>query len=57
MTLRDKVNTIVTEIYRAADIACDSAVEARFKELEKGGFGKFPGVHGQDAVLVLDRPE
>ena len=42
MTLRDKVKTIATKIYRAADIACDGAIEARFKELEKGGFGKFP---------------
>ena len=42
MTLRDKVKTIATKIYRAADIACDTAIEARFKELEKGGFGKFP---------------
>ncbi|MDO9381610.1 MAG: formate--tetrahydrofolate ligase [Hyphomicrobiaceae bacterium] len=42
MSLRDKVKTIVTEIYRGADIACDSSVEARFKELEAGGYGKFP---------------
>jgi formate--tetrahydrofolate ligase len=42
MTLRDKVKTIATKIYRAADIACDGAIEARFNELEKGGFGKFP---------------
>jgi formate--tetrahydrofolate ligase len=42
MTLREKVRTIATEIYRAADIACDGAIEARFKELEAGGFGTFP---------------
>ena len=42
MALRDKVKTIATKIYRAADIACDGAIEARFKELEAGGFGKFP---------------
>ncbi len=42
MSLRDKVKTIVTEIYRGADIACDSAIETRFKELEAGGYGKFP---------------
>ena len=42
MSLRDKVKTIVTEIYRGADIACDSSVEARFKELEASGYGKFP---------------
>ncbi len=42
MSLRDKVKTIVTEIYRGADISCDSSIEARFKELEAGGYGKFP---------------
>ncbi len=39
MPLRDKVKTIATEIYRAADISCDSSVETRFKELEAMGFG------------------
>ena len=42
MPLRDKVKTVATEIYRAADISCDSSIEARFKELEAGGFGKLP---------------
>jgi formate--tetrahydrofolate ligase len=42
MTLRDKVKTIATEIYRASDIACDASVETAFKDLEAGGFGKLP---------------
>ena len=42
MSLRDKVKTIATEIYRAADISCDSAIEKRFKELEEMGFGHLP---------------
>lgn len=42
MPLRDKVKTIATEIYRAADISCDGAVETRFKELEAMGFGHLP---------------
>ena len=42
MPLREKVKTIATEIYRASDIAGDKAIEARFKELEEHGFGKFP---------------
>ena len=42
MKLRDKVKTIATEIYRAADIACDSSVETQFKDLEAAGFGHFP---------------
>jgi formate--tetrahydrofolate ligase len=42
MPLRDKVKTIATEIYRAADISCDSAIEARFKELQAAGYGHFP---------------
>jgi formate--tetrahydrofolate ligase len=42
MPLRDKVKTIATEIYRASDIACDAAIEARFKELEAAGHGRLP---------------
>ena len=42
MKLRDKVKTIATEIYRAADIACDASVEAQFKDFEAAGFGHFP---------------
>ncbi|MFM7083911.1 MAG: formate--tetrahydrofolate ligase [Hyphomicrobium sp.] len=42
MPLRDKVKTIATEIYRAADISCDASVETRFKELTEMGFEKLP---------------
>jgi len=42
MPLRDKVKTIATEIYRAADIACDASIEARFKELQAAGYGHLP---------------
>jgi formate--tetrahydrofolate ligase len=42
MKLRDKVKTIATEIYRAADISCEPSVENQFKELEAAGFGHFP---------------
>src|SRR5215468_4350492 len=42
MPLRDKVRTIATEIYRAADIACDASIEARFKELQAAGYGHLP---------------
>ncbi len=42
MSLREKVRTIATEIYGADDINCDASVEAKFKELEKSGFGSLP---------------
>ena len=42
MSLRDKVKTIATEIYRAAGISCDSSIETRFKDLEAMGFGHLP---------------
>jgi formate--tetrahydrofolate ligase len=42
MPLRDKVKTIATRIYGAADIACDAAIEARFKELQGAGHGRLP---------------
>jgi formate--tetrahydrofolate ligase len=42
MPLRDKVKTIATEIYRAADISCDSSVETQFKDLQAAGYGHLP---------------
>ncbi|MDR3571134.1 MAG: formate--tetrahydrofolate ligase [Candidatus Pacebacteria bacterium] len=42
MSLREKVRTIAKEIYRAEDIVCDKAIDARFKELDANGFGRFP---------------
>jgi formate--tetrahydrofolate ligase len=42
MTLREKVKTIATEIYRAADISCDSSVETQFKDLQAAGYGHLP---------------
>ena len=42
MSLRDKVKMIATEIYRAADISCDSAVETQFKDLQAAGYGHLP---------------
>jgi formate--tetrahydrofolate ligase len=42
MSLRDKVKTIATEIYRAADITCDSSVETQFKDLQAAGYGHLP---------------
>jgi formate--tetrahydrofolate ligase len=42
LPLRDKVKAIATRIYRAADIACDASIEARFSELQAAGYGHLP---------------
>jgi formate--tetrahydrofolate ligase len=42
MKLWSKVETIAKELYGADEITADSAVRARFKELEEGGYGHFP---------------
>lgn len=42
MSLWDKTRTIAEEIYGAEDITGTKAVRAKFDELEKAGFGKFP---------------
>jgi len=42
MPLRDKVKTLATELYGAADIGTDAAIDKRFKELEAQGFGNLP---------------
>jgi formate--tetrahydrofolate ligase len=40
--LWDKIKTIATKIYGAADITADSKVRARIKELLEGGYGHYP---------------
>ncbi|MCH9765923.1 MAG: formate--tetrahydrofolate ligase, partial [Alphaproteobacteria bacterium] len=42
MSLRDKVKTVATQIYRADDISCDASVEKMFKDLEAAGYGHLP---------------
>ncbi|MDH3659993.1 MAG: formate--tetrahydrofolate ligase [Alphaproteobacteria bacterium] len=41
MSLRDKVETIVKEIYGGDGITCDGAIEKQFEELQKD-YGHFP---------------
>ncbi|MDI9408629.1 MAG: formate--tetrahydrofolate ligase [Candidatus Pacebacteria bacterium] len=42
MKLEDKVRTIATKLYGASGIAIDADAQARFNELEAGGFGHLP---------------
>ncbi len=42
MPLWTKMRTIATEIYGASDIIADKTVRARFRELDEGGYGRFP---------------
>jgi len=42
MKLEEKVRTIAKKLYGAKDISFDSKVAGQFRDLEAGGFGKFP---------------
>jgi formate--tetrahydrofolate ligase len=42
MPLWDKVKTIATQLYGAADIAADNAVRGQFKDLQAAGYGHLP---------------
>ena len=42
MALWDKLRTIATEIYDAAEVTADAAIRKRFDTLEKEGFGHLP---------------
>jgi len=42
MPLWDKVKTIATQIYGAADISADSAVRSQFAQLQEAGYGALP---------------
>ena len=57
MPLRDKMKTIATEIYGASDIACDAAVETRFRELQAAGYGHLPVCMAKTQYSFSDRPQ
>lgn len=42
MPLWEKVRTVATSLYGAADVTADKAVHERFAELERDGFGHLP---------------
>ena len=42
MPLWDKVRTVATEVYRAADISAPESVRTAFKDLQAGGYGHLP---------------
>jgi formate--tetrahydrofolate ligase len=42
LPLWDKIKTIATKIYDAADVTADSKVRARIKKLQEDGYGHYP---------------
>jgi hypothetical protein len=42
MPLEDKIRTVATEIYGAADIAVSSAAKTKLKKFTKMGYGHYP---------------
>jgi formate--tetrahydrofolate ligase len=42
MPLWDKIKTIATRIYGAADVTADSKVRAQIKKLQEEGYGRYP---------------
>src|SRR5580698_1096483 len=41
-TLWDKIKTVATKIYGAADISADTKIHAQIKKLQEDGYGKYP---------------
>ena len=57
MKLFDKINTIVKRIYRGSEAIADKSVRDQLHQWEAAGLRQPAGVHGQDPVFVLDRPQ
>jgi formate--tetrahydrofolate ligase len=55
MPLFQKIETIAKRIYHADEVIADKSVREQLKAWE-AGLRPLPGLHGEDAVLVLDRP-
>ena len=57
MPLFDKINTIVQKIYRGSEAIADKSRARPAQGLGRRRLRQSAGLHGQDAVFVLDRPE
>ena len=57
MPLFQKIETIAKRIYHADEVLADKAIRDQLKAWEAAGYGHLPDLHGQDAVLLLHRPE
>ena len=57
MSLWEKARTVARSIYGADDIIADKKVRDQFAAFEGCGRGQLSGLHGQDPVQLLDRPE
>ena len=55
-TLWDKIKTVATKIYGAADISADAKIKQQIEKLQADGYGHYPDLHREDPVLVLHRP-
>lgn len=56
LPLRDKIETIVHEIYRGAGIKLSAKSEAKLKELESGGYGTLPVCMAKTPYSFSDQP-
>ena len=57
LSLKEKIETVATKIYGADGVDFQPGVTAELERLESFGLARRPGVHRQDPVLVLGRPD
>lgn len=56
MSLRDKIETVVREIYRGAGIKLSVKSEGKLRELESGGYGSLPVCMAKTPYSFSDQP-
>lgn len=56
MPLRDKIETVVREIYRGAGIKLSIKSEGKLRELESGGYGSLPVCMAKTPYSFSDQP-
>ena len=57
LPLRDKIEAIATGLYGASGISVSSIAANQLDAFEKLGYGPSSGLHREDAVQLLRRPE
>jgi hypothetical protein len=57
MPLFEKIETVAKRIYHADEVIADKSVREQLKAMGSAGLRQPAGLHGEDAVFVLDRSE
>ena len=56
-TIKEKIEAIAKRVYGASEVVYYLEAEHKLEQFDKQGLGQPPGLHGEDAAVVVGRPD